>query len=174
MFIKSRISIILPLIFILCFVTADVYAATQNAPISAPTLRESVINGEFYSDFNVTLETYVFDESSGVAFTSGQVPIAAATPQILFYEHKTLVFSVVIDGVTSIDIIILGRSEDAGATSGTWGSIYTKSFTTSTTYGFVVPVAEHVDYLRIGVKRTGGSPTANDVITVKYTMRNLQ
>lgn len=92
----------------------------------------------------------------------------------MFYEQKTIIISVTIGGVTSIEVTIEGRSEDNGAVAGVWGELYTKSFTTSTTKGFVVPVAEHVDYIRVGVKRTGGIPIVGDLVTVKYTMRNNQ
>jgi len=151
-------------IIVLSLSFLPVWGATVDTPdYSDPLSSTSTVRtGEFYSAHVLASASYVYDESGGTAATSGQV-------NCMMFENKSIFFNVTVAGVTSVDIIIEGRSANQ---STTWGSIYTKSFTTSTTKDFVVPVVEHMDFIRVGVKYTGGAVTT-DKVTITFSFRNL-
>lgn len=151
--------------FILLLASSVTYAAvvTPTYTLGDPTSEATSISGEFFSAYNVVGAAYVYDESAGTDNDDGEL-------KVFGFPLKTLTFDVGISGVTSIDIRIEGRSH----AKSTWSDVYTKSFTTSTgaNADFLVNVIEHWDWLRVGVKYTGGAPAVGDTISVYFTCRN--
>ena len=153
------------LIAIYLLTTAISFAATINNPIGDSKQKNAlVLTGDYFSIFPVASATYVYNEAGSATATDGEVFTA-------FYTEKTLLVKVTITAVTSIELIVLGRSDNSSAS---WGEIYTKSFAASTVNDFIIPVQEHIDYLACGLKYTGGTPGASDLVTINFTFKNGQ
>jgi hypothetical protein len=163
-------SFIFGLILLALIVPAGQFeAAEQDTPIGDSYTTPTVLTGTFYENYRINSNTYVFDGDGGHTATSGQIPTGDNGVNILFFEKKSIFFNVVMGTCTSIDFIIQGRANN----STTWAEIYTKSFTTDTTYDFVVPVQEHVDFIRVGCKKQGSASAATSV-NVTFSFRNNQ
>ena len=152
------------LIAIYLLTTAISFAATLNNPIGDSKQRSPlIVTGEFFSNYVLPGTSYVFDETGSTTKTDGELFLG-------FYPQVTLFVKVTVNAATSIDIAVYGRSDDDNTR---FGIIYTKSFVVSTSDDFVIPLAEHLDWVAVGVK-LNGSTSATDKVWVNFTARNNQ
>jgi len=114
---------------------------------------------EFFSAYNPTSASYIYDEAGGQAATSGQFFVEK-------YDEKIIQIAIPTLGSTSIDVRIEGRVKDAG--SGRWGEVWTKNYAAATTIDELVVIPELLEYIRVGVKvNTNGT----DSITILGSFR---
>lgn len=105
----------------------------------------------FYSAFDATSTSYVYDAAGGTGATSGQYDVQR-------FDEKTILINVATLNSTSVDVRIEGKI------GGTWGDVYTKQYTAATSYPEVVFVTENMEYIRVGLIIV--SDAADDSITV--------
>jgi len=105
----------------------------------------------FYSAFDATSTSYVYDSAGGTAATSGQFDVQR-------FDEKTILIAITTLNSTSIAVRIEGK------VNGTWGNIYTKTYTAATSYPEVVYVIENIEYIRVGLIVV--SDVASDSVTI--------
>jgi TRAP-type uncharacterized transport system substrate-binding protein len=117
---------------------------------------------EFFTDFDPSSTTFIYNEAGEATITSGSVNIEGLIDKgLIQISAPTL-------GSTSMTIDIEGRNKK----SSTWGIIFPKVFTAATTKDLVINVLEDIDAVRVAIKiATDGT----DVVSVygKFK-RNIQ
>lgn len=143
-------------IFIALFFVSNTYATDENGIIVTDFSYGTQKWGQgasFYSDFDPSLATYIYNEAGGNAFTSGSVNMS----DIL--GGKSLAVSVSTLNSTSITV----RAE--GLIAGIiWADIYTQVFTSATVAPELWPLLEWIEAVRVGLKVD--TDVAGDVVDI--------
>ena len=118
------------------------------------TLHSFVRTGIWFTNFDPTSLSYVYNEAGGVALTSGLMDI-----KDIVYA-RTLYVS--IPTLNSASITVRVEVKPAFATE--WAEVNTQIITEATTIAILWPVLEYSGEIRVGVMVAG--PVAGDVVNI--------
>ncbi len=99
-------------------------------------------NVSFYSAFNPTSTSFIYNEAGGQAIADGEINLGN------IHTKRNIQILILTLGSASITVQIEGRNRNAT----TWGLIYSKTFTAPTTIDKIINLQEYTDKLRVGVK----------------------
>ena len=118
------------------------------------TLHSFVRTGIWFTAFDPTSISYVYNEAGGVALNSGLMDI-----KDIVYA-RTLYIS--IPTLNSDSITVRVEVKPAFATE--WAEVNTQIITDATAIGILWPVLEYSGNIRVGIKVTG--PVSGDVVNI--------
>lgn len=115
-------------------------------------------SADFYSAFNPTSTSYIYNEAGGQAIADGEIDLR--------HIHSSGIVQISVPTLGSVSLDVRVEARIAG--SSTWGLIYSKNYTAATTIDKIVNISEMIDYLRVGVKTT---TDGTDVINIAGNFR---
>jgi hypothetical protein len=117
------------------------------------------MRGEWFTSFDPSLTTYVYNESGESAVTSGLMDA------LNIVDKRTIYVSVPVLGSTSITV----RAEGKHKGSTEWAEINSQTFSTATSIAVIWPVLEFSGDIRVGVKRDGTDGTDSVNVSGEFT-----
>jgi hypothetical protein len=105
----------------------------------------------FFSAYNVTSATYVYNADGDSGANDGQFSVEK-------YSNISIQIGIPTLGSTSIDVRIEGQVKS----SDRWATVWSKNYASATTIDELVVVTENLEYLRVGLKvNTNGTDSVN-------------
>lgn len=140
-------------VLLICFVCIKSYAADGVPTTSGNEYGISYKDANFLNTKSVTgTSTYIYDDSGNSGVNDGWVDVTGL-------NNGTIVLDVPVFNSGTITF----RIESIVGSSTLHGEVVTKHFTAATTIGFVIPISEKLNKIRVGSIVTGdtGSGTVS-------------